>query len=122
MNLPKDFHSLAGEWGYKLEPGFTGAVVPFSRVKVDIGPFRLAEFTGANKQQRGNLERGTGGKVPRIAIQGFHKRPDFFRLGNGGVVFGWGYFEGIPQVWGNVPFNSPGGDPVAEDLAAQCFN
>jgi hypothetical protein len=43
---------------------------PYCLIKIDLPPARQAQFARPNEQQRGELERETGGRLPAVALDG----------------------------------------------------
>lgn len=66
-----------------IDPGLCYAITPFTRVEIDIPPFRLPQFAGAHKHKRGQFERRFNNKRPAIAINSPQKLTNFPRIGDG---------------------------------------
>ena len=49
-------HNLRRQWNQMLRLGLVDEVAPFSFVQVDFFPLCFAQFTGADKDSRGNLQ------------------------------------------------------------------
>ena len=85
----KNAHTLAGKGNTMFPPHFHffGGDYPNLPGKVKLRPFRLPEFSGPHKYERGKTKGGFDDFGTRIAFQRAEEPPDFGGGDDGGHVF-----------------------------------
>src|SRR5690606_25259301 len=85
---------------------------------VDLGPFRVPEFTGTDEYQRGQPQGATAHERPLVGIDRTHQIADTLGIGDSRVVSLSGDSQGTAQVGGRVLGRPASYDRVVKDLGA----